>query len=134
VAVPLGRAAVRREGAQLTIVSWSAAVHTVLQAADALHGDGIEAGVIDLRTLWPWDRDTVLDACTRSGRLLVVHEAVQVAGFGAEVAATAAEHTGCRVARLGAPRIPVGYAVSLEAQSRITTAAVLRAARELCAR
>jgi pyruvate dehydrogenase E1 component beta subunit len=132
--VSLGRASVRREGANLTLVTWSAALQPVLQAADTLRADGIDAGVIDLRTLWPWDRDTVLGACARSGRLLVVHEAVQVGGFGAEVAATAAEHTGCRVARLGAPRVPVGYAATLEAQSRITPAAVVRAARELIAR
>ena len=129
----LGRAQVRRRGAQLTIVSWSACVHTVMQAADALHRDGIDASVIDLGSLWPWDRDTVLADVARTQRLLVVHEAVQVGGFGAEVAATVAEHTGCRVARLGAPRIPVGYAAALEAQARISVDAVVRAARELCA-
>jgi acetoin:2,6-dichlorophenolindophenol oxidoreductase subunit beta len=129
----LGRAQVRRHGSALTIVSWSAAVHTVLQAADALQRDGTEASVIDLGSLWPWDRDTVLADVARTQRLLVVHEAVQVGGFGAEVAATVAEHTGCRVARLGAPRIPVGYAAALEAQARISVDAVVRAARELCA-
>jgi pyruvate dehydrogenase E1 component beta subunit len=114
-------------------VSWSAAVHTVLQAADALLRDGIDASVIDLGSLWPWDHDTVLADCARTRHLLVVHEAVQAGGFGAEVAATAAQHTACRVARLGAPRIPVGYAASLEAQARISVDAVVRAARELCA-
>ena len=67
----------------------------------------------------------------RSGRLLVVHEAVQVAGFGAEVAASAAEATGCRVKRLGAPRIPVGYAPTLEEAARVRPAAIVAAAREL---
>lgn len=132
VAVP-GRATVRRRGARLTLVSWSATVHTVLEAADALQRDGIDASVIDLGSLWPWDRDTVLADCARTRHLLVAHEAVQVGGFGAEVVATAAQHTGCRVARLGAPRVPVGYAASLEAQARISVAAVVRAARELCA-
>ncbi len=129
----LGRAQVRRRGAQLTIVSWSACVHTVMQAADALHRDGIDASVIDFGSLWPWDRDTVLADVARTQRLLVVHEAVQVGGFGAEVAATVAEHTGCRVARLGAPRMPVGYAAALEAQARISVDEVVRAERELCA-
>jgi pyruvate dehydrogenase E1 component beta subunit len=129
----IGRAQVRRHGTQLTIVSWSAAVHTVLQAADALQRDGIDASVIDLGSLWPWDRDSVLADVARTQRLLVAHEAVQAGGFGAEVAATVAQHTGCRVARLGAPRIPVGYAAPLEAQARITADAVVRAARELCA-
>jgi len=129
----LGRAQVRRRGAQLTIVSWSAAVHTVLQAAEALQREGIDASVIDLGSLWPWDRDTVLADCARTRNLLVVHEAVQAGGFGAEVAATAAQHTGCRIARLGAPRIPVGYAATLEAQARVSVDAVGRAARQLCA-
>jgi pyruvate dehydrogenase E1 component beta subunit len=130
----IGRAQPRRRGSQLTIVSGSAAVHTALQAADALQRDGIDAGVIDLGSLWPWDRDTVLADVARTRRLLVVHEAVQVGGFGAEVAATVAERTGCRVARLGAPRVPVGYAATLEAQARISSEAVVRAAKELCNR
>jgi len=129
----LGRAQVRRRGSGLTIVSWSAAVHTVLQAADALQRDGIDASVIDLGSLWPWDRDSVFADCARTRRLLVVHEAVQVGGFGAEVAASAAQQTGCRIARLGAPRVPVGYAAALEAEARITVDAVVHAARELCA-
>ncbi len=129
----IGRAQLRRRGSALTIVSWSATVHTVLQAADALQRDGIDASVIDLGSLWPWDRDCVLADVARTRRLLVAHEAVQVGGFGAEVAAAVAERTGCRVARLGAPRIPAGYAATLEAQVRISAEAVARAARELCA-
>ncbi|HVQ04855.1 MAG TPA: transketolase C-terminal domain-containing protein [Burkholderiaceae bacterium] len=131
-AATIGRAQVRRRGMQLTIVSWSATVHTVLQAAEVLQREGIDASVIDLGALWPWDRDTVLADVARTQRLLVTHEAVQVGGFGAEVAATVAEHTACRVARLGAPRIPVGYAASLEAQARISVDALVHAARELC--
>ena len=133
-AAPLGRARVLRHGRQLTIVSWSAAVHAVTQAAAALAEDGIDASVIDLGTLWPWDRETVLADAARTGHLLVVHEAVQAAGFGAEVAATAAEHTGCRVARLGAPRVPVGYAPVLEAHARIDAGRVGEAARKLLRR
>lgn len=130
---PLGRARVLRRGARLTMVSWSAAVHPVGQAAVQLAAEGIEASVIDLGTLWPWDRDAVLADAARTGHLLVVHEAVQAAGFGAEVAATAAQHTGCRVARLGAPRIPVGYAPVLEAQARLDVPRIVQAARALLA-
>ncbi len=130
-ALPPGKARVLRRGTQLTIVSWSAAVHTAERAAAELHAQGTSASVIDLRTLWPWDRDAVLDDSARTGRLLVVHEAVQVAGFGAEVAATAAQQTGCRVARLGAPRAPAGYAASLEAAVRIDVRDVVRAANDL---
>ena len=122
-----GRAHVLRRGADLTLVSWSAAVHTAAQAAESLAAQGVDASVIDLGTLWPWDRKTVLDDVARTRRLLVVHDAVQTAGFGAEVAATAAQATGCRIGRLGAPRIPVGYAARLEAV--IATAAMDEASR-----
>lgn len=128
--VPLGRADVARAGRDLSIVTWSRHRLVALEAAETLAaGHGIEAEVIDLRSLWPWDRDAVLASAARTGRLLVVHEAVQAAGFGAEVAATVAEQTGVPVARLGAPRIPVGYAPVLEAQARVSAAAVVERVR-----
>ena len=80
-----------REGRDLTIVSWSAQVIGCANAAEALAAQGIEAEVIDLRTLWPWDKARVLASVAQTGRLLVVQESVSVAGFGAEVAATVAE-------------------------------------------
>lgn len=129
--VPLGKAAHVRQGNALTLVSWSRQMQACIAACDRLAADGIEVDLIDLRTLWPWDRETVLASCGRTGRLLVVHEAVQAAGFGAEIAATAAEATGCRVARMGAPRIPVGYAPVLEAQSRVSVDQIVNAARKL---
>jgi pyruvate/2-oxoglutarate/acetoin dehydrogenase E1 component len=131
IAVPLGKAARVREGNALTLVSWSRQMQACATACDALAAEGIAVDLIDLRTLWPWDRETVLSSCARTGRLLVVHEAVQAAGFGAEIAASAAEATGCRIARLGAPRIPVGYAPVLEAQSRIGAEAIVAAAKKL---
>jgi pyruvate dehydrogenase E1 component beta subunit len=89
----------------------------------------VTAEVIDLRTLWPWDRDAVLASAARTKRLLVVHEAVQVAGFGAEVAATVAEALNVPVRRLGAPRIPVGYAQPLENESRLSADKIVAAAK-----
>ncbi len=130
-ASPIGRARIVRPGTDLTIVSWSKAVHDASAAATALAETGIEAEVIDLRTLWPWDRDTVLDSAGRTGRVLVVHEAVQVAGFGAEVAATVAEHSGAKVARLGAPRSPVAYSPPLELLARIARQQIVASARSL---
>ena len=129
--LPLGRANTLRPGYDLTLVTWSRGVGACLQALelDSLRGVSIE--LIDLRTLWPWDQAAVLESAARTGRLLVVHEAVQVAGFGAEVAARAAEETGCRVARLGAPRIPVGYAQVLEDESRLSPEKVARAVLKL---
>jgi pyruvate dehydrogenase E1 component beta subunit len=129
--VPLGVARRLRDGGDVTIVSWSKAVATCVAAAAELATTGIQADVIDLRTLWPWDRAMVLASAARTGHLLVVHEAVQVGGFGAEIAAAAAEATGCRIRRLGAPRIPSGYSKPLEDESRITIAAVVAAASQL---
>lgn len=134
VHVPLGKARVACAGDDLTIVSWSRQVHACIEAATQLAAEGLHAEVIDLRTLWPWDRETVLQSASRTGRLLVVHEAVQVAGFGAEIAATVAEHTGAKVARLGAPRIPVGYAQVLEDEYRINANKIVTAVRALAAR
>jgi pyruvate dehydrogenase E1 component beta subunit len=127
----LGQAQRLRSGQHLTLVSWSKQVHACAQACDTLAQQGIEADLIDLRCLWPWDRQAVLQSCARTGHLLVVHEAVQAAGFGAEIAATVAETMACKVRRLGAPRIPVGYAPVLEAQSRITADDVVAAALAL---
>jgi len=131
LAVPLGRANRLREGTDFTLATWSRGVAPALEAAAALALAGISAEVIDLRTLWPWDREAVFASAARTGRLLVVHEAVQVAGFGAEIAASAAEHLGCKVARLGAPRIPVGYAQVLENESRLSAAKIEASARAL---
>ncbi|MDP9901979.1 alpha-ketoacid dehydrogenase subunit beta [Variovorax ginsengisoli] len=131
IAVPLGQAATLRRGDALTLVSWGRQLQACAAACDVLADEGITVELIDLRTLWPWDRETVLAACARTQRLLVVHEAVQASGFGAEIAATAAEASGCRIARLGAPRIPVGYAPVLEAQSRVGAEAIAAAARRL---
>ena len=129
--VELGRARTLRTGRDLTIVSWSKAALWSLEAATLLTGDGIDAEVIDLRTLWPWDRAAVFESASRTGRVLVAHEAIQVAGFGAEIAATLAEHTRARVARIGAPRIPVGYAPVLEQQARLDALRIAQKARSL---
>ena len=129
--IPLGRAATLRSGPDLTLVSWSRQVHVCAQACEQLAALGIQVDLIDLRTIWPWDREAVLQSCARTGRLLVVHEAIQAAGFGAEIVATAAEHLPCKVKRLGAPRIPVGYAPVLEAQARVSVQAVVQAAQQL---
>ena len=129
--VPLGQAAHLREGQHLTMVSWSRQVQVCRQACEVLAQEGIEVDLIDLRTLWPWDRQAVLASCPRTGHLLVAHEAIRVAGFGAEIAATVAEELGIPVRRLGAPRIPVGYAPVLEAQARISVDATVQAARRL---
>ncbi len=132
--VALGRASVVRPGRDLTIVSWSRTVHESLAAARALAGEGIEAEVIDLRTIWPWDREAVEASARRTGRVLVAHEAVQVAGFGAEIVATLAERGDWKLARVGAPRVPVAYSPPLEAAVRIDAQRIAQAARGLMRR
>jgi pyruvate/2-oxoglutarate/acetoin dehydrogenase E1 component len=130
-ALPLGKARIAREGRDVTIVTWSKMVHTALEAA----GEGPSLEVIDLRTLFPWDRDTVFASVRKTGRLLVVHEAVTVGGFGAEIAATVAEECfrdlKAPVRRLGAPRIPIPYAPPLEDLCKITPAQIAAAARAM---
>jgi acetoin:2,6-dichlorophenolindophenol oxidoreductase subunit beta len=127
--IELGRARTARAGNDLTIVTWSRGLQPSLDAAQALSDAGVSAEVIDLRTLWPWDRDAVLASTARTKRLLVVHEAVQVAGFGAEIAASVAEALNVPVKRLGAPRIPIGYAQPLENESRLTADKIVAVAK-----
>jgi pyruvate/2-oxoglutarate/acetoin dehydrogenase E1 component len=126
--VPLGRAACLRPGRHLTLVSWSRQLQVCRSACEQLAAQGVEVELIDLRTIWPWDRETVLNSCARTGHLLVVHEAIQAGGFGAEIAATVAQELAIPVRRLGGARIPVGYAPVLEAQARISVQQVCDAA------
>jgi pyruvate dehydrogenase E1 component beta subunit len=122
--VALGRARIARAGTDVTVVTWSKTVHVALAAAATAEKDGVSAEVIDLRSLWPWDRECVFASVARTGRLLVAHEAVQAGGFGAEIAATVAEALDdalkAPVRRLGAPRIPIAYAPPLEDRARVT--------------
>ena len=132
--VPFGVARVARPGKDLTLVSWSAQLHVCLRAAETLAGGGIDVEVIDLRTLWPWDQETVLGSASRTGRLMVAHEAVQVGGFGAEIAAVAAERLRIPVRRLGAPRAPIGYAPPVEDAVRVTETMTVAAVRDMLGR
>lgn len=114
--IPFGRAAVRREGRDLCVVTWGAMLHRCLEAAgqvEAATGAGIR--VLDLRTLVPWDKDGVLTAVREIGRLLVVHEDHLTAGFGAEIAATVAQEAftdlDAPVLRVGGADCPVPYSL-----------------------
>jgi pyruvate dehydrogenase E1 component beta subunit len=120
----LGRARILREGNDITLVTWSRTVHAALEAAGKAR-QSVE--IVDLRTLWPWDRKTVLTSVRKTRKLLVVHEAVQAAGFGAEIVAAVAEELQVPVRRLGAPRIPVGYSKPLEDEARVGAQAILTA-------
>jgi pyruvate dehydrogenase E1 component beta subunit len=130
--VALGTAAVRREGRDATLVTWSRTIHPALEAAEAAAQRGLSVEVIDLRTIWPWDRAAVLASAAKTRRLLVAHEAIQAGGFGAEIAATVAEALQIPVRRLGAPRVPVGYSRPLEDEARITADKILTQIVALC--
>jgi pyruvate dehydrogenase E1 component beta subunit len=134
--IPFGQARRMHAGDALTIVTWSAMVPAVAEAMETLAARGIAADVLDLRTLWPWDEAAVLASAARTGRLLVAHEAVTVAGFGAEIVARVTERLGSaapRVARLGQPRVPVPFAPPLEDALKPDAAKVVAAAERLLA-
>ena len=132
---PIGKAEIRRPGRDITLVSWSAMVHECLAAAGTLAAEGISAEVIDLRSLYPWDRACVCASVERTGHLLIVQEAVTVSGFGAEIAATVAERCHGRlkgpIRRLGSPRIPIPYAPPLEDELKITADNITASARAM---
>lgn len=117
--LPFGVGAVRRPGDDVTVVTWGATVEKSLRAADDLaEREGVEAEVVDLRTIAPWDHDLVAASVARTGRLLVVHEDTLTAGFGGEVAAWVGEHCfadlDAPVRRIGALDTPVAYEPTLE--------------------
>ncbi|MEV8541975.1 dehydrogenase E1 component subunit alpha/beta [Streptomyces sp. NPDC051572] len=116
--IPLGKAKVVREGTDITLVSWSRMVQDALAAAELLAGEGIGVEVIDLRTISPLDRETVLASLAKTNRLVIAHEAVRDFGVGAELAAMAVDegfwHLDAPVTRVAPPSVPAPYAPSLE--------------------
>ena len=135
--VPLGSADVKRAGKDLTIVSWSREVLFALDAAKQLGSEGIEAEVVDLRTLVPLDKDAVLSSVRKTHRLLVVHEAIKRAGFGAEIASLVAEEAfddlDAPPRRLAGLETPIPYAQHLEKTVVPQVDDIVRVAKELVA-
>lgn len=134
--VPLGKARIAREGTDVTIVSYSRVLNEAVAAADAIQQAGFSAEVIDLRTISPWDRETVLASVRKTGRCLVTHEAVTQFGVGAEIAAVLSEELfgvlKRPVARLGAPYAPVPFSKPLEAAYAPDAKRIAEAAITLC--
>ena len=133
--IDIGKASIMRQGSDLTIVSWSKMALLSLEAADQLKSEGISAEIINLRSLWPWDKDTIYKSVSKTGRLLVAQESVQVAGFGAEISADISENLNhslkTYVRRIGAPRTPVPYSEPMENEYRVTTTRIIKKAKEL---
>ncbi len=133
----LGRALVRRTGDDLTLVGYGASTWTCLDAAEALAEEGVEATVIDLRTLVPFDEETVLASVRATGRVVIVHEDQITGGFGAEIAARIADAAfawlDAPVRRVAYPDLPIPYAKKLEQALLPSRDKVLDAARDVLA-
>jgi pyruvate/2-oxoglutarate/acetoin dehydrogenase E1 component len=116
--VPIGSADVKREGTDVSIVTYGAMVHKALEAAEALAQRGVSAEVVDLRTVYPLDEEAVLRSIEKTSRALVLYESYRFLGIGAEVAAVIAEkafeHLDAPVIRLAPPNIPVPFSPPLE--------------------
>ena len=134
---PLGKARVHREGEDVAVITWGAMVYTADEAARALAEQDVSVEVLDLRTLVPWDRETVLESVRRCSKVLVLHEDVRTGGFGAEIAATIAEeafeHLDAPVRRIAAPDSPVPFSPPLEKAFIPQVDDVARGLRELAA-
>ncbi len=133
--VPIGPAARRREGSDLAIITYGAMVHTALEAAGRLAGDGVETEVLDLRTLLPLDREAILETAARSGKVILLHEATRTGGLGGELAAIiseeAFEYLDAPVVRVTSPDTPVPYSPPLEDFFLPNADKVVAAARQL---
>lgn len=135
--IPLGKANVVMPGSDVTIVSYGQMMFTVMQAVEELTAAGISVEVIDLRTISPWDKETVLVSAEKTGRLMVVHEAGRNFGPGAEIAATVQEtlfgKLKAPVGRLGAPYCSVPFAKKLEDAFLVQPPAIVAEAKRLAA-
>jgi len=135
--VPLGKAAIRREGDELTVITYGAMVWTAMAAAERLAEEGVSAEVVDLRSLWPLDRETLFDSVRKTGRALVLHEDTRRGGLGGELAALLMEevffHLDAPLKRVTAPDTPVPYSPPLEHDFLPGAEQVVVAARELLA-
>ncbi|EFH89605.1 MULTISPECIES: alpha-ketoacid dehydrogenase subunit beta [Ktedonobacter] len=136
--VPLGEAIVRRQGADMTILTYGAMVHQCLQAAQVLEQeDDLEVEVVDLRSLVPLDRETIKASVKRTNKVLIVHEDMLSGGIGAELAAMLAEelfeYLDGPITRVAAPDVPFPYAPPLESAYLPNAEKILAAARKLAA-
>jgi pyruvate dehydrogenase E1 component beta subunit len=136
--LPLGQAEVRREGRDLTVLAYSITVPRALEAAQQLAAEGIEVEVVDLRSLKPLDKETIIRSVCKTGRVLITHESPQTGGFGGELAAVIAEseafdYLDAPIRRLGGRDIPIPYNRTLERATVPQVEDIAAAARQLAA-
>ena len=133
--VPIGKADVKRTGKDVTIVSWSWMLNKALAAAETLAKEGIEAEVVDLRTLVPLDRACILHSLAKTNKLVIVHEAVRTGGFAGEIAAIVADEgfdlLDSPIKRVTAPDTPVPFSPVLEAAYLPNEAAIVQTVKSL---
>ncbi len=134
--VPIGKAAVRREGDDVTVITYGLGVHLALEAAEKLEQEGIETHILDLRTLRPLDEESILEAARRTGKVLIVHEDNKVCGVGAEVSAIIAEGAlfdlDAPIQRLAGPEVPaMPFSPTLEKAYMLNAEKVANAIRKL---
>ena len=136
--LPIGKARIARAGKDVTIVSFSMGMSYALKAAEELAKEGIEAEVIDLRTLRPMDTDTIIESVKKTGRIVTVEEGWPQSGIGAEIAARVIEHAfdylDAPVTRVSGKDVPMPYAANLEKLALPTVADVVEAAKAVCYR
>lgn len=133
--IPIGKARIAREGTDVTVVVYGIMVSRAMAAAETLEKEGVSVEIVDLRSVSPWDRETVLASVEKTGRAVVAHEAVRQGGFGAEISATIAEEgfhlLKAPVERIGAPFVPIPMAGNLEDLCRTTADDVAEAVRRV---
>ncbi|GBD05193.1 2-oxoisovalerate dehydrogenase subunit beta [bacterium HR20] len=133
--VPLGKAAVVRPGSDVSIIAYGSAVHMALEAAEQLAGRGISVEVVDIRTLVPFDEESVFASVRKTGRVLVAHEAVLTGGFGGEIAARIAQHCfewlDAPIVRVAAFDSPTPLAPTLESAVLPNASKILAAVEQL---
>jgi len=136
--LPIGKAKIARAGNDVTIISWSMGMTYALKAAEELAGAGIDAEVIDLRTLKPMDNETIIASVQKTGRAVTVEEGWQQSGVGAEIAARIMEHAfdylDAPVARVSGKDVPMPYAANLEKLALPSIAEIVEAAKAVCYR
>ena len=134
--VPIGKANVSRAGKDVTIVSYSLMMHRALEAAEKLAAEGVQAEVIDLRTISPIDKETIFESVRKTKRLVIVHEAVKQGGVGAEISALVAEEMidwlDAPIRRIGAPFVPVPFSPPLEQLVKISADHIAKTVKEIC--
>ena len=133
--IPFGKSKIRREGTDISIITYGTAVHQSLFAAEDLAKEGISVEVLDLRSLAPWDKEGVFESVRKTNRVVVAHEDKVTGGFGGEISATINEHLfdilDAPVVRVGSKDVPVGFAKSYETATLLNKFDIINAVKKV---